>query len=529
MSLIQNLNRKLSLRSKLLCFISICMILLGGIIGLVVVKSTRGMAEQQIETSARTLATGVAVTVETFGEIGDMDGLKKFLDELHTHDELGEVNVVRGAATVADFGERAGASEADELEKTVLNTGQIQQEVDPQAQIIRFVMPLTAEQKCLSCHPQARVGSVLGTVSVRVPTKQADAGVASLSWLMVLIFGVAIVGGTGVLAVVSSRYLVGPIRGMALSLSASSNHVKESAGHLMTSSGQIADNAGGQAAGIEEISSSLEEMSSMTSHNADSAEQASQLVQSTRDDLRRGLEAMREMVTAIDRIKGSTDETAKIIKNIDEIAFQTNLLALNAAVEAARAGEAGAGFAVVADEVRNLAQRSATAASDTTELIAVSQGNARSGVTVTENVSRILEQVAASVERMAELVMEVSTASQEQARGVGQIRSSILQIDKVTQSNAANAEELSSASEELAGQSVQMESLSGQLLVMMDGEGDHQPESKLQGLRTGRPQTGKRGMDVRLKPSPRTGLRGGRPDPSRTLGPAPPRDRNTRE
>ena len=174
---------------------------------------------------------------------------------------------------------------------------------------------------------------------------------------------------------------------------------------------------------------------------------------------------MSRMGEAIGKIKSSSDQTAKIIKTIDEIAFQTNLLALNAAVEAARAGDAGKGFAVVAEEVRNLAQRSAEAAKNTASLIEESQQNADNGVAVSRKWAGILTQIVESVQKLTQLIGEVSAASQEQSKGIEQIGTAVTQMDKLTQSNAANAEESASASEELAAQAKEL----GDMVQMLVG------------------------------------------------------------
>jgi methyl-accepting chemotaxis protein len=173
---------------------------------------------------------------------------------------------------------------------------------------------------------------------------------------------------------------------------------------------------------------------------------------------------MVRMGGAIQKIKQSSDETAKIIKTIDEIAMQTNLLALNAAVEAARAGEAGRGFAVVAEEVRNLAQRSAEAAKNTAYLIEGSQKNADDGVNASTEVAKIIEQIIVSVQKVTQLIAEVSAASQEQSQGIEQVNTAVAQMDKVTQSNAANAEESASASEELSSQAQNLNAMVADLV-----------------------------------------------------------------
>jgi methyl-accepting chemotaxis protein len=237
--------------------------------------------------------------------------------------------------------------------------------------------------------------------------------------------------------------------------------VTSASNQISAGSQSLAEGANEQASSLEEVSSSLEEMASMTRQNADNADEAKGLAQSARGSAEKGNDVMERMSGAIDKIKASSDETAKIIKTIDEIAFQTNLLALNAAVEAARAGEAGKGFAVVAEEVRNLAQRSAEAAKVTAAMIEDSQKNADGGVKTTEEVGTILAEIMGGAAKVSEIIAEIAAASQEQAKGIDQVNTAVAQMSKVTQQNAANSEESASAAEELNSQAEELMNMIG--------------------------------------------------------------------
>jgi methyl-accepting chemotaxis protein len=245
----------------------------------------------------------------------------------------------------------------------------------------------------------------------------------------------------------------------------STEQVTSASNQISAGSQSLAEGANEQSSSLQEISSSLEEMSSMTRQNAGNAEQAKALSQAARESAEKGNDVMGLMSEAIDRIKSSSDETAKIIKTIDEIAFQTNLLALNAAVEAARAGEAGKGFAVVAEEVRNLAQRSAEAAKVTANMIEESQRNADGGVKTAREVGEILGEIVTGSAKVNDITAEIAAASSEQARGVDQVNVAVAQMNKITQQNAANSEESASAAEELASQSEELMGMVGTFVL----------------------------------------------------------------
>jgi methyl-accepting chemotaxis protein len=285
-----------------------------------------------------------------------------------------------------------------------------------------------------------------------------------------------IVGIVGLIAgIVGSLFIVTSIgkalRSIAAQIGDGANQTASASAQVSGSSQSLAEGASEQASSLEETSSSLEEMASMTKRNAENARKANDLAKEARTAADKGVGDMQAMSTAMDAIKVSSNDIAKIIKTIDEIAFQTNILALNAAVEAARAGEAGMGFAVVADEVRNLAQRSAAAAKETADKIEGAITKTGQGVEISSKVSAALNDIVTKVRQVDELVTEVASASREQTEGITQINTAVGQMDKVTQSNAANAEESAAAAEELNAQAGVMKESVNELLQLVGNTG----------------------------------------------------------
>jgi methyl-accepting chemotaxis protein len=299
----------------------------------------------------------------------------------------------------------------------------------------------------------------LGEVSNAVKSGQTGVIVGVIS---------AILAAIGI-AFVTIRAINTILKQIAADLSSGSEQVASASSQVSSSSQALAQGASEQAASLEETSSALEEMSSMTKKNAESAQQAAGLAGEAKGAADKGNTEMARMGTAIAEIEKSATETAKIIKVIDEIAFQTNLLALNAAVEAARAGEAGKGFAVVAEEVRNLAMRSAEAAKNTAAMIEESVKNAKNGVNIASEVGKTLAEITGSNEKVNALISEIAAASAEQAQGIGQVNTAVTQMDKVTQSNAAAAEESASASEELSSQAMELNGVVATLMQLVTG------------------------------------------------------------
>jgi methyl-accepting chemotaxis protein len=295
-------------------------------------------------------------------------------------------------------------------------------------------------------------------------------------WVLVI----TLVSGAAIslfLAIVIIRSITGPIKTVIRGLRGSADDVTSASSQMSAASHRLAEGASEQAATIEETSSSLEEMSSMTKQNASNANQADGLMQDANTVVRQANDSMAHLIVSMKDISTASEETSKIIKTIDEIAFQTNLLALNAAVEAARAGEAGAGFAVVADEVRNLAMRAADAARETAKLIEGTVKKVDQGEKLVTTTNEAFVRVAESASKVGELVGEISAASNEQALGIEQINQAVVEMDKVVQQNAATAEESASSSSEMSEQAEQMKSLVQELATVVDGVRDEKSET----------------------------------------------------
>ena len=270
-------------------------------------------------------------------------------------------------------------------------------------------------------------------------------------------------------AVISIRKIVGRINKVIKGVNSGAEQVFNATEQVASASQSLAEGASEQAASLEETSSSLEEMSSMTKSNADHANQAKNMMNEAQGIVEKVERHMGEMADAIENINKSSEETQKIIKTIDEIAFQTNLLALNAAVEAARAGEAGAGFAVVADEVRNLAMRAADSAKSTAVLIGDTIRAVKTGNDLTVSTKNAFQDNIVITGKVCQLVEEIAAASNEQATGIDQVSGAVSEMDRVVQQNAAHAEQSASAAVEMNAQAREMKGFVNDLVILVDG------------------------------------------------------------
>jgi hypothetical protein len=306
------------------------------------------------------------------------------------------------------------------------------------------------------------------SILVAIPTKEAFASIyatyraiiiAALLCLVALILTGLFVG----------RKISQPIRIAAEQLSTVTNEVTSATMTISQSSQSIASGTSELAASIQECSSSLEEISAMTRQNMGNTHHASEIADVVKTKMLTASDQTNRMDQAMVEIKCASDQSSKIIKTIDEIAFQTNLLALNAAVEAARAGEAGKGFAVVAEEVRNLAIRAAEAAKNTGALIEDNVSRVNNGTIIVSGLKTSLQETIVDTAKLAHLTQEVAEASREQTEGISQTSKAIEQMSSVTQQNASGAEESASASEEAAEQARKLQENVCRLAQLVNG------------------------------------------------------------
>jgi methyl-accepting chemotaxis protein len=366
--------------------------------------------------------------------------------------------------------------------------------IDKDMNAVRYFRPIRLTQECLLCHGDPatsmalwgndegldptgarmenwKVGEVHGAFEIIQSLETADALLQTAVWRSLLVGGVLVLLGIAAFGWTVRSAVTAPIRAIIARLGRNADQVESASSQVAQSGQHLADSSCTQAGSLQEVHASLTEITQHTRRNADQAASVETSSRRAREAVVSGQEAMQRMTGAITDIRAAADQTATIVRSIDEIAFQTNLLALNAAVEAARAGEAGKGFAVVAEEVRQLAQRSAEAARSTTELLDESQRSSGNGVKMADEVHQCLEHISELIAEVGAVAEAVARSSSEQADGVTRISDSMTHMDRLTQDNAATAEESAAAAEELSAQALELNTLVGELLGVVEGEG----------------------------------------------------------
>ncbi|WP_413558364.1 methyl-accepting chemotaxis protein [Bdellovibrio sp. HCB209] len=310
-----------------------------------------------------------------------------------------------------------------------------------------------------------KLHGVLAISSERAEVKAAGRAASMKILMFAGIFCFVVIGAVAL----TLRKPLAALMEVIQELTDSGEKVSNASVEISKASQNLSASATQAAASIETTSASTEEVSSMISMNSSNANEAKNLSGEAQVRAAQGKSQVQNLIVSMNEIASSSKKIEEITNVIDDIAFQTNLLALNAAVEAARAGEQGKGFSVVAEAVRALAQRSAISAKEITELIKDSVGKINHGCEVARDSGEALNQIVNTVEKVNQLNTEVSAASAEQSQGISAINASITQLDKVTQSNAAVAEESAAAAEELCGQSKKLHGLVTSLNEFVEG------------------------------------------------------------
>ncbi len=372
---------------------------------------------------------------------------------------------------------------------------------------------IVKENKELTARTESAGERSIATVN-DIARKIGDAGSEKLGRTIVLLMSGVLLIVSAILFFFTRKAIIVKIRQIIDVLREGAENVASSSSQLSSGSQDLAVSSSRQAASLEETASALKEMSSRTNRNAENTSQANKMVVEAEEILEGAYTSMQALEGYITETSAASDDVAKIIKTIQEVAFQTNLLALNAAVEAARVGEAGAGFAVVADEVRNLARRSAEASMNTEKLLFDIIGKMKKGAELVKETDAAYREVSSSIRSISQAVGEITASSSEQAQEIESINRAIALMEGEVQQNAANAEQSAASSEGLADQAETLQRIVSALAVLLEGDAGNRVrdrENQVRGRNAARPPD---------HPEFRKGGVGLLPPAERTCGPA---------
>ncbi len=469
------MTSKHSLNNRLLLRISFLLLIVFVAIDGILLYSFRDFGLKTAKNKAIITAELIRDALASAKEQGLIEERNEFLLPLLANKEIEAITILRGD----NVNEEYGASPPDmvpqdELERAVIREGRVQEDLTEDTDTVRYrvFIPFKASStggvNCMDCH-EAAEGEVLGAVGVTMDlTDERNTGLFTFMYTSI-VFVVFL----SIFLLLISRFLkksvTRPIDEIVAGLSSSSEQFSSASRQLAAASDDLAEGTSRQAAGAEQTRGTLEQIAGLTRQNAENANTANELVDEACRLIGGGDEVMGRMVGAIQEMKEAADQSHAILRTIDEIAFQTNLLSLNASVEAARAGEAGRGFAVVAEEVGRLASRSSDAAKETNRLIESTRQKALNAEEMAGEVHANLKQIAEASEEAQSLIQRVSEASAQQSQGVSQINDAVAEMEQVSQSNAAGAEQTAATSEEINSQATGLLGIVDSLRLMISG------------------------------------------------------------
>ena len=420
--------------------------------------------------------TEVQQFLSDYGATRGEDGLDDGLDEAQENAKLFRENVRELSAILSQQGDHAGVELCRKINI------QFEDYLDTGLQMARLYankgtkagndfMPEFDSQA-------AAIGELLDQVNEKYSAKveqNLDAIYSRVNHMMNLIIMLSCIAGAiaVMLSLATVRATSGPLKEIAASLSSAGHNVASAATQLSSGNQSIAAGAGELSATVQEMRSTIEEIVGMTKVSVENSNAASDRMVSTKNLVEGSVTTSLTLSTAMTELSTAAEQTSKIIRTIDEIAFQTNLLALNAAVEAARAGESGKGFAVVAEEVRNLAMRSAEAAKSTSSLIEGTLEKVQISVSAMSELDNGLKEALDSTSKAATLVSEIANSSIGQSQGLDQVATSVSQVDSVGQHNASNSDQGARTASEMSEQAERLLAITDKLNALITGEEDN--------------------------------------------------------